>query len=377
MKIAILQPQMKDLGGAENVILWMAESLSRKGHRIDIFSTCFNNSIVDSASGFDNVRFIKIGVMKLSHAKTWKIWIMSFLLSFRLRNYDIINPHNYPTYYWLYLARKYFGLGIGRARVKWVCHEAFRLFWDTNIDHGIDALKPAILKKRQDQDLKAVGQLDEIFANSPYTAQNIEHVYKRQARYNNIGVPLGKIYKTKKISLGEEKNFGLISRIERIKNLDTLLDVMKLLQNKYDRRDIRLIVGGEGPHQPWLLKRIEEEDIQHVVFKGRIPDKNVDDFYDNLRLVTYVPLYEPLGLISLEAGMRGKVVIGSSTGGPSYVIKDNETGFLVDSLRPDEIAEKILSIIDDDEKLINMGIKARNRVFSNFDFEAFIGEFLK
>lgn len=71
------------------------------------------------------------------------------------------------------------------------------------------------------------------------------------------------------------------------------------------------------------------------------------------------------------------MVLASNSGGPAYIIDNNVTGFLIDPNNAEAIAKKIIEIIDDDKKLISIGLKARENIFKKFNFKNFTEEFLK
>jgi glycosyltransferase involved in cell wall biosynthesis len=55
----------------------------------------------------------------------------------------------------------------------------------------------------------------------------------------------------------------------------------------------------------------------------------------------------------------GKPVITSNIGGPSEIIENGKTGFLVPPTEPDAIAEKILLLLEDSARMKQMGEAAK------------------
>jgi spore coat protein SA len=84
---------------------------------------------------------------------------------------------------------------------------------------------------------------------------------------------------------------------------------------------------------------------------------------------------EGLGLVFLEAAAAGLPVIASRRGGIPEVVRDGETGLLLN--REDdagELAEKILALLDNESLRQEMGRRGREWVAANFTWEKIAGD---
>jgi alpha-1,3/alpha-1,6-mannosyltransferase len=88
------------------------------------------------------------------------------------------------------------------------------------------------------------------------------------------------------------------------------------------------------------------------------------------RLCLFIPLAEPFGLVPVEAMLRGTPVIASDHGGPSEIVTDGETGCLVDPYSPDAVADAIVRMYDDGDRLEVLGRQGRARAEAKFSLAA-------
>ena len=84
---------------------------------------------------------------------------------------------------------------------------------------------------------------------------------------------------------------------------------------------------------------------------------------------------EPFGLAALEAGSNGRPVICTAAGGLPEIVKDGETGCLIEACRPDQLAAAGDMLVQRPELAISMGAAARRRVEREFSFAGFVEKF--
>jgi alpha-maltose-1-phosphate synthase len=87
-------------------------------------------------------------------------------------------------------------------------------------------------------------------------------------------------------------------------------------------------------------------------------------------------VYEPLGIVNLEAAACGTAVVASAVGGIPEVVDDGRTGLLV-PYDPDDVqsfeaglAARIAELAADPERAAAMGAAGRERVLSEFGWPA-------
>jgi starch synthase len=81
-------------------------------------------------------------------------------------------------------------------------------------------------------------------------------------------------------------------------------------------------------------------------------------------------LYEPLGIVNLEAMACATAVVGSRTGGIPEVVADGVTGLLVPPDDPGQLAEALNALLRDPERAQVMGQEGRKRAVAEFGWPA-------
>ena len=172
-------------------------------------------------------------------------------------------------------------------------------------------------------------------------------------------------YKNKKIIL-------FVGRLNEQKGVEYLIKAMKYVNSKISNS--RLLIIGEGRYKKELQKTADSLNIGNIEFLGSINQIGLSDYYNTadvfvLPSVTSRIGTEGQGLVLLEAMSCGTPVIGTNTGGIPAIVKNNQTGLLVNERNENELANAIMKILSDkklSQKLSNNGIKF---VKNNYSWE--------
>ncbi len=81
-------------------------------------------------------------------------------------------------------------------------------------------------------------------------------------------------------------------------------------------------------------------------------------------------VYEPLGIVNLEATACGTAVVGSRTGGIPEVVAEGETGLLVPPGEPEALAVALNALLGDPDRAQAMGQAGRKRAVAEFGWPA-------
>jgi glycosyltransferase involved in cell wall biosynthesis len=104
----------------------------------------------------------------------------------------------------------------------------------------------------------------------------------------------------------------------------------------------------------WINKLLKEEEYIQL--------------YSNAKVFICPSIYEPFGIINLEAMACETPVVASAVGGILEVVIPNETGILIEPANPKAIANAINELLKDEKKCKEMGKRGRERVEKFFSW---------
>ncbi len=157
--------------------------------------------------------------------------------------------------------------------------------------------------------------------------------------------------------------------LEKTKELLTLTKVLEKMP------DVTFYWAGDGPYRDDVLPILEKFDNFKWLGALEYPDK-VRDFLTEIDVYALLSGIDMSPLTLLEAQLMEKPVVATNVGGIPELMKDGETGFLVTKNNPEELAEKISILVNDNKKSESMGKKGKDFVSTNFNWDKICHDFL-
>jgi glycosyltransferase involved in cell wall biosynthesis len=140
--------------------------------------------------------------------------------------------------------------------------------------------------------------------------------------------------------------------------------------------DVTFYWAGDGPYREKILTELEKYDNFKWLGNLEYPDK-VREFLTEIDVYALVSGIDMSPLTLQEAQLMKKPVIATNVGGIPEIMKDNETGFLVEKGDADNWIEKLSLLINDEQKRKIMGEAGRKFIEENFSWNTIAKEFLK
>lgn len=169
-----------------------------------------------------------------------------------------------------------------------------------------------------------------------------------------------------KYGIADRATIVSVGRLVHRKGQDRLVEAMPLVLKEIP--EAHLVFIGEGPHRKKLDELVKKLKLEnHVTFIGRIQYSDLprhislgDIFAMPSRSRLFGLEVEGLGIVYLEASACGLPVVGGNSGGAPDAVKEGITGFVVDGNDLPEIADRIITLLKDDELRNQMGNAGRS-----------------
>lgn len=352
MKIAIFEPYLEGIGGAQKVIARYSNYLISRGHEVELFAQRYSPET--TYQGFEN---LKINILKPTQKN-----LSPFAFFKKIKGFDLYIINDFPSNF----------ISIKNKPTAWVCYSPKRYFYDLKKHYFEKAsfkgkillfLKNILLKKI---DLLSAKKTGAILPISKAVQKRVEKYYNLEnTNIAYCGIDCSE-YKE-----GEYKDYVLcVSRFETPKRVDTVIKSMAFIKNK----KLKLYVVGDGKEKENIKNLCKNYD--NVEFLGKISEDKLKSLYSECLALVYVPINEDWSLAPFEAGASGKMTITAKEGAMPEVVINNKTGLLIDKVTPESIAEKI-NFIDKNRNLAKkLGKQARTRA-KKFDWEILLPQWEK
>jgi glycosyltransferase involved in cell wall biosynthesis len=156
--------------------------------------------------------------------------------------------------------------------------------------------------------------------------------------------------------------FGSASVFRKKKGYHFLLQATPQILSVYPSS--RLLLAGGGPQEHNLRRQIEELKIQGAVilpgFRNDMPR-----VLNTMDVFVFPTLEEAFPNAVMEALAMKRAVVASRVGGVPDIIRDGETGYLMNPGDPSAIAEKVSDLLKNEEVRQKVGIRGRRFVEEN------------
>ncbi len=372
----------KKTGGMNVYIRDLGREFGRRGIHVDVFTRSSNLHVPHVTPLGENARVVHIVSGPEVHLGSGEIYpylpefvenVQAFVCADYTLNeppYDVIFSH-----YWL---------------SGWVAHE-LRSHWDVPVVqmfHTLGRMKNRIAQSPADQetDMRIFTETDVMsWADRLIAATQAEHsqmlwLYRTDRRKIEVvppGVDLVRFYPTTRWEAQSQigvpdghRMLLFVGRIEPLKGVDNILRAFALMREETPEllEDVCMcVIGGdvEGDSpEPEMARLLALRDELHlgerVTFLGARDQDTLQYYYSAAEALIMPSDYESFGMVALEAMACGTPVIASEIGGLAFLVQDGVNGFHVPTREPAALAERIRTILTDNEKRSQMSVAAQH-----------------
>jgi len=166
----------------------------------------------------------------------------------------------------------------------------------------------------------------------------------------------------------EERLLLYVGRLDREKGVEVLIRGFAALRPREAR--LRLVIVGEGQVRGQLQELVGGLGLAEVVtFLGYVAPPALGAVFQCAEMVVVPSLYEPFGMVALEAMAAGRPVIVSDAGGLRELIIDGETGLRVPAGDAEAITAAMSRLLDDQALAARLAAQGQERARGEFSWD--------
>jgi glycogen(starch) synthase len=154
---------------------------------------------------------------------------------------------------------------------------------------------------------------------------------------------------------------GFAGRLVYEKGVQHLLHAVPELRRRHP--GLRVVIAGDGPQRGELEATAGHLDLDHEVsFTGFVPAPGLSSTMASTDAMVVPSIYEPFGLVALEAAAAGAPLAVARTGGLAEIVEPGVTGLTFRARDTEALAESVSNLISDRESARNMASAAHAMV---------------
>jgi glycogen(starch) synthase len=158
-------------------------------------------------------------------------------------------------------------------------------------------------------------------------------------------------------------------RLVHEKGLQELIKALPLLRAELP--ELRLVVAGTGAQLADQQNRANRYGVADLInWAGFLDAAALTPLFTAADLVVIPSLYEPFGLVALEAQLTGTPVAVSNTGGLAELVEPGVTGVRFEPESPAAIADAVRLLVADPDRARAMAARAQQRARRDYSWAA-------
>lgn len=158
-------------------------------------------------------------------------------------------------------------------------------------------------------------------------------------------------------------------RVQYEKGFQVLARAMTTVRHRVP--DVSCVIAGRGSYLPELQTQIDVEGVSDLIeLPGFLGDAALRDLVQRAGCVVLPSLYEPFGLVALEALAAGAPLIVARTGGLAELIVGTDAGLTFEPGNPDDLAHCVELVLRDKTLAHQMTTNARRLIETKYAWDA-------
>ncbi|NMB34672.1 MAG: glycosyltransferase family 4 protein [Firmicutes bacterium] len=166
---------------------------------------------------------------------------------------------------------------------------------------------------------------------------------------------------------GEQMIF-YVGRLVQEKGVQIVLEALPAISDRFP--GTKFVVAGTGPHAENLKNRARELGLEsRVHFLGYISDELRNELYNAAAVAVFPSLYEPFGIVALEAMATNTPVLVSAVGGLDEIVEHETDGLKAYPGDANSLAEQVCRLLGNKEWAEKLALKAYEKALNVYSWD--------
>jgi len=202
---------------------------------------------------------------------------------------------------------------------------------------------------------------DAVLALTEDMKQKMQEICDRDISVVPNGIDLERF----EISSGDKKDSSaktiiFVGRLHPVKGVQYLIEAMAIVH--LETPDVKLVIVGDGVERARLEELAERLNLKgSIQFAGQVPQESIPRLMHQADVFALSSLSESFGIVNLEAMAAGLPIVATNVGGIPDIVEEGVNGYLVNAKNPDELADRILVLLQNDEMREEMSANNREK----------------
>jgi len=354
------------LGGAERLLVSLLPHISKGKIHVDVVSLFTDTSLSQELEE----RGIKVLPFNITHR--WNIVSTTYKLFTVLKagNYDVVWSH-------LYFGNLYsalVGYMLPSLSVIWTLHSPRNAMShsEAGIRFRLRGFFERLLGEYRANKIVAVSKSVALDYKSSTKWKSVDVIYngiELSDFPSAISFEECTLIRKKYDVLPDDLLIVTPGRYSPEKGHSVMVGAFALLVNRFDNKVIRWVAAGYGDSKKSLEKLISSYGIEDkITLLDSLPHSSMLSLIQSADLVVLPSIRESFGISAVESMYLGTPVVVSNVDGLAEVVADS-VGVKVKPNDSEELSEAILTLLQNEEKRINLAKLAKKYACENFDIQ--------
>ena len=180
--------------------------------------------------------------------------------------------------------------------------------------------------------------------------------------------PAQKVKEARSRFAGDGPLVGFAGRLVYEKGVQHLVDAVPQLVDEHP--GLRVVIAGDGPYREQLVEAAHELKLEKTIsFIGFLSERELPPVLAATDATVVPSLYEPFGMVALEAAAAGAPLAVAATGGLAEIVEPGVTGMTFPHSDPDALAGAVGTLLAEPVKAKQIAKRALSMVSKRYGWQ--------